>query len=69
MIVGCTLDVTVIGAVGIDWGNVENPTTTVNLSGTIISMLQVVASVSGVVGSVIGTLGIVTGKQIGRAHV
>ena len=29
-----TLDVTATGAAGIDWANVENPTTTLNLSGT-----------------------------------
>lgn len=29
-----TLDVTATGAAGVDWGNVENPTTTVNLSAT-----------------------------------
>lgn len=33
---GNTLDVTATGAAGVDWGNVENPTTTVNLSGTTV---------------------------------
>jgi len=33
---GRTLDVTATGAAGIDWGNVENPTTTINFSGTTI---------------------------------
>lgn len=33
---GRTLDVTSTGAAGIDWANVENPTTTINLSGTTI---------------------------------
>lgn len=33
---GRTLDVTATGAGGIDWGNVENPTTTLNLSGTTV---------------------------------
>jgi hypothetical protein len=33
---GRTLDVTATGAAGIDWGNVENPTTTVGLSGTTV---------------------------------
>jgi hypothetical protein len=42
-----TLDVTATGAAGIDWGNVENPTTAVNLSATNIDVDQVVASVSG----------------------
>lgn len=31
-----TLDVTATGAAGIDWANVENPTTTINFSGTTI---------------------------------
>jgi hypothetical protein len=54
---GRTLDVTATGAAGIDWGNVENPTTAVNLSGTNIDVDQVVASVSGAVGSVTGNVG------------
>lgn len=54
---GRTLDVTATGAAGIDWGNVENPTTAVNLSATNIDADQVVASVSGAVGSVTGDLG------------
>lgn len=33
---GRTLDVTATGAAGIDWANVENPTTTVGLSGTTV---------------------------------
>lgn len=51
---GRSLDVTATGAAGIDWGNVENPTTALNLSGTNIDVDQVVASVSGAVGSVTG---------------
>jgi hypothetical protein len=47
-----TLDVTATGAAGIDWANVENPSTAVNLSATNIDVNQVVASVSGAVGSV-----------------
>jgi hypothetical protein len=35
---GRTVDVTTGGAVGIDWANVENPTTTVDLSSTSISL-------------------------------
>lgn len=58
---GRQLDVTATGAAGIDWGNVENPTTAVNLSATNIDVDQVVASVSGAVGSVTGTVGSVTG--------
>ena len=33
---GRSLDVTVTGAAGVDWGNLENPTTTVGLSGTTV---------------------------------
>lgn len=33
---GRSIDVTATGAVGVDWGNVENPTTTLGLSGTTI---------------------------------
>ncbi len=58
---GRSLDVTATGAAGIDWANVENPTTTLNLSGTNIDADQVVASVSGAVGSVTGAVGSVTG--------
>jgi hypothetical protein len=58
---GRSLDVTATGAAGVDWGNVENPTTAVNLSGTNIKTDQVVASVTGAVGSVTGSVGSVTG--------
>ena len=63
---GRTLDVTATGAAGIDWGNVENPTTTLDLSSTTISTLQAVASVSGSVGSVTGAVGSVTGNVGGN---
>ena len=43
---GRSLDVTATGAAGIDWGNVENATTAVNLSATNIDVDQVVASVT-----------------------
>ncbi len=36
---GRGMDVTATGAVGIDWSNVENPTTTLDLSGTTVSAL------------------------------
>ncbi len=45
-----TLDVTATGAAGIDWANVENPTTALNLSATNIDVDQVVASVVGDIG-------------------
>ncbi len=44
---GRTLDVTITGAAGIDWGNVENPTTANNLSGTNIATNQSVLITSG----------------------
>lgn len=61
-----TLDVTATGAAGIDWANVENPTTALNLSSTNIDVDQVVASVSGAVGSVTGAVGSVTGNVGGN---
>lgn len=41
-VAGRTLDVTATGAAGIDWGNIENPTTVVNLTGTTFSTGQTV---------------------------
>lgn len=58
---GRALDVSAAGNAGIDWSNVEAPTTTLNLSGTTISTSQAVASVSGAVGSVTGAVASVTG--------
>lgn len=54
---GRALDVSAAGNAGIDWSNVEAPTTTLNLSGTTISASQAVASVTGAVGSVTGNVG------------
>lgn len=55
---GRTLDVSAAGNAGIDWSNVENPTTTVGLTGTTIATSQVVASVTGNVGgNVTGSVG------------
>lgn len=45
-IMGTTLDVTATGAAGIDWGNVENPTTAVDLSGTDIQLADTVTTVT-----------------------
>jgi hypothetical protein len=39
-----TLDVTATGAAGLDWGNVENPTTTVGLSGTTVKTATDIAT-------------------------
>jgi hypothetical protein len=61
-----TIDVTATGAAGIDWANVENPTTALNLSATNIDTDQVVASVTGAVGSVTGSVGSVTGNVGGN---
>lgn len=44
---GRKLDVTATGAAGVDWGNVENQGTAVNLSATNIDSDQVVASIAG----------------------
>lgn len=56
-----TADVTETGALGIDWGNVENKTTVNDFTQTTISPSQVVASVTGAVASVTGAVGSVTG--------
>ena len=47
-IAGRTLDVTATGAAGIDWGNIENPTTTVGLSGTTVGATTAAGDSSGV---------------------
>ena len=44
---GNTLDVTSTGAAGIDWGNVENPTTAVDLSATDIQLCDTVTTLTG----------------------
>lgn len=44
---GNTLDVTATGAAGIDWGNVENPTTTVDLSATSLNLCDTVTTLTG----------------------
>jgi len=54
---GRSLDVTATGGAGVDWSNVENPTTSLALTGTTISTSQVAASVTGAVGSVTGNVG------------
>lgn len=43
---GRSLDVTATGAAGIDWGNVENPTTAVDLSGTDIQLADTTTTVT-----------------------
>ena len=60
---GRTLDVTATGAAGIDWGNIENKTSTVALTNTSAASLSgAVGSVTGAVGSVTGAVGSVTGN-------
>lgn len=46
-VTGRTLDVTATGAAGIDWANIENPTTTVDLANTSINTVQTVVDVTG----------------------
>lgn len=63
---GRTLDVTANGNAGIDLANVDNPTATLALTNTTISVGQQVASVSGnVVGSVGSVSGNVGGNVVG----
>lgn len=69
---GRTLDVTATGAAGVDWGNVENPTTTVGLSGTTVASATATGSVVGNVGgnvngNVVGAVGTVAANGISAA--
>lgn len=56
-VAGRTLDVTAGGGAGIDWANVENPTTALDLSATQILSADAVGTVAGSVGSVVGDVG------------
>jgi hypothetical protein len=47
VIPGAMLDVTTSGAAGIDWGNVENPTTAVDLSATDIQLCDTITTYTG----------------------
>lgn len=61
-----TLDITAGGCAGIDWANVEAPTTVNGLTGTTIAVTQVIASMSGNVGgSVASVAGNVGGNVTG----
>ncbi len=53
-----TLDVTATGGAGIDWANVENPTSTVGLTNTTIATSQTIASVSGNVAGVTASVSV-----------
>lgn len=44
---GNTLDVTATGAAGIDWGNIENKTTSVDLSATSINLCDTITTYTG----------------------
>ncbi len=46
---GRTLDVTATGAAGIDWANVEAPTTANNLSGTTVNLVNTATDVTNIV--------------------
>jgi hypothetical protein len=79
---GRTLDVTSTGAAGIDWANVENPTTAVALTCTtlysavkivdrpIVDASSVVASVSGNVSGSVGSIsGVTFPTNFGATHI
>ena len=55
------LDVTATGAAGIDWGNIENQGTTVDLSATDINLCDTVTNTGTVTGNVNGSVASVTG--------
>ena len=67
---GRTLDITTNGNAGIDFGNIDNPTATVGLTGTTISSSQVIGSVTGNVGgNVSGNVaGNVQGNVVGSVN-
>lgn len=54
---GRTLAVAATGQAGVDWANINAPTTAQALTATTIATTQVVASVAGAVGSVTGSVG------------
>jgi len=58
-----TLDVSAAGNAGIDWSNIEAPTTPQNLSATNIDVDQVVASVAGAVASVTSGVTVTTNND------
>ena len=58
---GRTLDVTATGAAGVDWGNVENPTTSLNLSATTVGTAAAVTTVNGLAANTVTATAIATG--------
>jgi hypothetical protein len=65
---GRSIDVTASGAVGIDWGNVENAGTTVGLSGTTVKDATDVNTAVGVVDGVVDALYASTVHRINTAQ-
>ncbi len=57
-----TLDVTAAGNAGIDWANVENKGSTVNLSATITNLVNTATTLTNAVSAVTGAVGSVTGS-------
>lgn len=57
---GRTLDVTTTGGAGIDWGNVENPTSSVDLQNTIVDSVNTTANVALVGANAINAASIAT---------
>jgi len=58
---GVTLDVTATGAAGIDWGNIENPTTTVGLTGTTVDLVANAVDATAVANGAIDSTAFATG--------
>lgn len=59
-VAGRTLDVTLTGEAGIDWGNIGSPTTTVNFTGTTISSVTNAVTVGTINNNVITAASIAT---------
>ncbi len=65
---GRDVDVTATGAVGIDWGNIENPTTVVDLSGTDINLVDTATAVTNDVGITATAVDNIWDEDIEAAH-
>jgi hypothetical protein len=63
---GRELDVTATGGAGVDWSNVEAPTTTLNLSGTTVKTATDVATIFTGITSLAQWLGLIAAKQVGN---
>lgn len=64
---GRTLDVTATGAAGVDWGNVENQGTAVNLSSTTVNLVNTLTTYTGNTPQTGDSYGIVNSGLIGNA--